>query len=308
MTCPHCAATIPEDDIFCEECGKRLIAACSCGSDEIDDDGFCARCGRRARALDPGRQEQTLSEDCAAATDRGLVHARNDDRFGLLQAGSGYALVVCDGVSCSRQPEQASSAVAAYMIEALGRMLANGAVEGPENAIRTCVAEAAQRLADSNGQEEESPSTTLVAALVEDRAATIGWVGDSRAYWISNGEARQLTADHSWINAVVEDGQMTPEEAGRSPRSHGITRWLGADAAGNATPDIAGVRLEGSGWLLLCTDGLWNYAPDGARLAALVDDAGSDSTAAIDVARRLIQYAYDCGGHDNVTAAVLRIR
>ncbi len=309
MTCPHCSATIPEDDIFCEECGKRLQAACSCGGSELDDDGFCTRCGRRARPPDSDREEQALSQDCAAVSDRGLAHPHNEDRFGLLQAGSNYALVVCDGVSSSREPRQASSAVAAYMMEALEPALTNTGGDAPEDAMRACIAEAERRLTSSHSAaEKESPSTTVIAALVDGRSATIGWVGDSRAYWISNGEARQLTTDHSWINAVVMDGQMTPEEAGKSPRSHGITRWLGADAGDNAIPDIARVPLAGEGWLLLCTDGLWNYAPETARIAELVDDAGSDSTPAIDVARRLIQYARDCGGHDNITAAVLRIR
>jgi serine/threonine protein phosphatase PrpC len=76
----------------------------------------------------------------------------------------------------------------------------------------------------------DPPSTTLVAAVVQDHTATIGWLGDSRAYWISPQGSRQLTKDDSWLNDIVASGQMTEAEASKSDKAHAITRWLGVDA------------------------------------------------------------------------------
>jgi serine/threonine protein phosphatase PrpC len=149
---------------------------------------------------------------------------------------------------------------------------------------------------------DNPPSTTIVAAMVVDGTATLGWVGDSRAYWIADGTGRQLTSDHSWMNSVVSAGEMTPEQAARDPQAHAITRWLGADAGENSRADILHFPISAPGCLLLCTDGLWNYAPDPRQLAQLIQ--APDALAA---ARSLVEFAIAQGGHDNITAILLRV-
>jgi serine/threonine protein phosphatase PrpC len=269
MQCPRCAAALPDDDLFCETCGARLgpappasSAVCSCGApeSEIDEDGFCSRCGHRARRPATDRIETSLSPICAAVSDRGLKHDRNEDRFGIHQAGSGYAFVVCDGVSSSRESQLASSAVAALVSD----------------------------------------------SLVADGDATVVVEGDSRAYWIVPGGAQQLTSDHSWMNAVVSAGEMTAEEAEKAPQAHAITRWLGADAGENAAADTARFPVTAPGVLLLCTDGLWNYAATPEAMAQIVHEANGHGGDALAVARNLIAFAIAQGGHDNITAIVLR--
>ncbi|HVW85078.1 MAG TPA: hypothetical protein VHB50_10380, partial [Bryobacteraceae bacterium] len=129
----------------------------------------------------------------------------------------------------------------------------------------------------------------------------IAWLGDSRAYWIGPDDAKQLTHDHSWVHEVVAAGELTAEEANDSKNAHAITRWLGADAPEDASPSIAEFEAPGPGFLLLCTDGLWNYAPGTEALADLARSSGSD---AIAIARTLVSFANRSGGHDNITAAV----
>jgi PPM family protein phosphatase len=324
MQCPDCAAVVPDDDIFCENCGRRLgdaVAApvgtghaegqsCSCGAavDEIDEDGFCTCCGHRVRRPASDHIEQALSPVFAAVSDRGVKHDRNEDRCGIVAAGRGYAMVVCDGVSATRKSEVASAAVVAGTLEFLTSALQSGAIADPAAVMRQAIAAGEANLKANSLRDggENPPSTTLVAALVVEGHATLGWVGDSRAYWIDAGGAHPLTEDHSWLNFVMMSvAGMTREEAERSPQAHAITRWIGADAAENSTPEIVQRAIDGPGMLLLCTDGLWNYAPALEEMAATVAAAKAASTDALGMSRNLVEFAIRCGGHDNITTAVL---
>jgi serine/threonine protein phosphatase PrpC len=293
MQCQICDAVLPDDDLFCEACGapvkpaaEPVAGVCPCGApaSEIDEDGFCERCGRRARRPDTDHIEVVLSAACAGVSDRGLRHDRNEDRFAIHQGGAGCALVVCDGVSASRQSEIASGAVSEGVAASLAASLARGPIVDGEAAVRQAIVDGEANLAAQPGAaaESDSPSTTVVAAIVADGHVTLGWVGDSRAYWIDGRGARQLTCDHSWMNDVVSAGEMSPEDAERDPRAHAITHWLGADAGDDAAASTAHFDPDGPGTLLLCTDGLWNYAPSPEQMARLVQEveaAGGDALA-----------------------------
>jgi serine/threonine protein phosphatase PrpC len=338
MICPACVVEIPDEDLFCENCGIKLgdsapevpQAKCVCGApaSETDEDGFCLRCGLRnhrtvssetPREPQPSDHiEQQLSPSFAAVSDRGRRHTKNEDRFGILAWNGAYAIVVCDGVSTSQNAEVASTVVTAAVLESLSAALSATTPLEPAAAIRQAITAGAAALnAHANPYlEENPPSTTVVAALVAAGAATIGWLGDSRAYWIdlsdlpespAPAEATQLTQDHSWLNAVVGSGEMTPELAAKSPQAHAITRWLGADAAEELEIDIVRHPLpESNGILLLSTDGLWNYFPTPEAMAALILNASRNGEDALAIARQLVDLANRRGGHDNITAAVLQ--
>jgi serine/threonine protein phosphatase PrpC len=320
MDCPFCTTSLPDDDLFCESCGKPLqsplqeaapAAACgSCGAppEEIDEDGYCGRCGHLARRPPSDHVEILLSPDFAGVSDRGIRHQRNEDRFAMRQVGAGedagYVMVVCDGVSSSTQSELASSFVADQVAGSLEASLRRHSASSPERTVRTAIQDAQSKLASAVPEPSPGdPSTTVVAALVTGLDAAIGWAGDSRAYWIGeDGEARQLTADHSWMNDVVAAGEMSLQEAAKAPQAHGITRWLGADAGENAQPEVTHFKIPGRGHLLLCTDGLWNYAQEPEQMGGLINGAP-----AIDQARSLIEFANAQGGHDNITAILLKV-
>jgi len=342
MICPACVVEIPDEDLFCENCGIKLgdsapelpQAKCICGApaSETDEDGFCLRCGLRAHRSSPievtrepqpsDHIEQQLSPNFAAVSDRGRRHTKNEDRFGILESNGAYAFVVCDGVSTSQTAEVASTVVADAVLASLSAALGATTPLEPAAAIRQAIAAGAAALnARANPYlEENPPSTTVVVALVAAGVATIGWLGDSRAYWIdlpnspSAAVAIPLTQDHSWLNSVVGSGEMTPELAAKSPQAHAITRWLGADANEDLEIDVVRHPLPASnGILLLATDGLWNYFPTSEAMAALVQNAiqnevqnaGKDGKDALAIARQLVEQANRRGGHDNITAAVL---
>jgi len=348
MMCPACVAEIPDEDLFCENCGIKLgdsvtdlrpapqLPGCICGAPatEVDEDGFCLRCGLRAHRNSPlgaAREPQPsdhielpLSPNFAAVSDRGRKHAKNEDRFAIFESNRAQAIVVCDGVSTSSDAEVASAAVSEGVLESLAVALSSASSASPldhANAVRQAIAAGAAALnSHANPYTDENPpSTTVVAALVIDGAATIGWLGDSRAYWIdlpdspSPAVAIPLTQDHSWLNAVVGSGEMTPELAARSPQAHAITRWIGADATEELEIDLVRHPIPASnGILLLCTDGLWNYFPTPESMAqavhTAVQNASQNSRDVLAIARQLVDLANRRGGHDNITAAVLQIK
>lgn len=319
MVCTACAADVPDDDVFCENCGVKLDPAetvgptCTCGAaqDEVDEDGFCLRCGRRVRRPASDHIEESFSPDFAAVSDRGLRHDRNEDRFAIVQAERGAGLVVCDGVSATNNAEVASEIVTQAVANAFGEALGGAEAVDAEHLITQAIAQAGAELRSRTGQEsgDAAPSTTLVAALVLGAEITVGWVGDSRAYWIGVEDTRLLTRDHSWMNMVLESGQMTEAEAQASPQAHAITRWLGADAEDASTPEFVHYTFHAGGTLLLCTDGLWNYASAPERISELLKTTDNgQSRDALAAARALVSFANEQGGRDNITVAVLHVQ
>jgi serine/threonine protein phosphatase PrpC len=227
---------------------------------------------------------------------------------------------VCDGVSSSSHAELASAVAAKTACDALAHFARSGdvAFEGGAAALTTAikaahVAVCAQQIDTGGG---DPPGTTIVAGLLWRRRLTVGWVGDSRAYWVSDQGAELLTHDHSWANEAVARGEVTELEASLSPLAHALTRCLGPleimdpDAPANALPRIQEVQpdvrardLPGPGWIVLCSDGFWNYFPAAAEVALLVRSLGAGASAPL-VARRLVNSALVRGGQDNTTVLV----
>jgi serine/threonine protein phosphatase PrpC len=153
-------------------------------------------------------------------------------------------------------------------------------------------------------------SCTFVAAVVQEDLLVVGSVGDSRAYWIPDvGEATVLTLDDSFAQLQIAAG-VPRAEAESGPQSHAITRWLGADAPDHK-PATATMTLAEPGWLLVCSDGLWNYCSAAQDLAALVHTTSTTSPEAAEpltLAEALVSWANAQGGQDNISAALARIQ
>jgi len=149
----------------------------------------------------------------------------------------------------------------------------------------------------------------VVAAFVHRRRLTVGWLGDSRAYWVTEaGDAELCTADHSWLNEALARGSVPVDEAMESPFAHALTKCLGPLEAnigsGGVDPEVRSRPLAGPGHLVLCTDGLWNYFPSPEQVAELVRARGGGASA---IARFLVCRALAEGGGDNVSVVVHRV-
>ncbi|MFE6777482.1 PP2C family protein-serine/threonine phosphatase, partial [Streptomyces sp. NPDC057676] len=292
----------------------RRCAECRAGA--IDDDGYCENCGH-AQPRERDHMEEELAF-VAAASDRGLRHHRNEDAFALSEAelpdGSpAVVAVVCDGVSSATRPDDASAAAARVAGERLLTALPQGT--HPQQAMHEAIiaaAEAVNALAQEARpthrdphRHENAPACTIVSAVVASGILTVGWIGDSRAYWVPDDRATpaaRLTEDDSWAAQMVAAGLLTEAEAYADERAHAITGWLGADAY-EIEPHTAAFKPDRPGVVVVCTDGLWNYAESAPEMAAAVPvDARSRP---LDSARQLVGYALEGGGHDNVTVAVV---
>ena len=128
---------------------------------------------------------------------------------------------------------------------------------------------------------------------------TVGWVGDSRAYWLAESSSARLTVDDTVAAQLVAAGMDEAEAAGVY-HAHALSSWIGADA-GEVSPHVVTLEPDGPGLVLLCSDGLWNYLPEPADLTAKLPDSG----APLQIASELTAAALEAGGHDNITVVVI---
>ncbi|MFD7289583.1 PP2C family serine/threonine-protein phosphatase [Streptomyces sp. NPDC059863] len=313
---PHRKATDPRtaDPGAALPAGGKLCVACRAG--RVDTDGYCENCGH-AQPRERDHVEQELGA-VAAVSDRGLRHHRNEDAFAVSSAalpdGSpAVVAVVCDGVSSATRPDEASAAAAGAANESLLAALERGT--HPQQSMHDAIvvgAEAVNALATAPGgrdhdphRHQNAPACTIVGAVVASGLLVVGWVGDSRVYWVPDdrgGPPARLTEDDSWAAQMVAAGLMNEAEAYADARAHAITGWLGADAY-ELEPHTASFKPDRPGVVVVCTDGLWNYAEGADEMArALPADAARRPLHAAQV---LVGHALDGGGHDNVTVAVL---
>lgn len=246
----------------------------------------------------------------ASVSDRGQVHHRNEDATDVVADEDGFAaLVVCDGVSSVPRSNEASLAAA----QAAAIVLGSRPQTAPwSQVIAEAAASANEAVRVISGpidpEVDECPSCTFVAAVVIDGTQIVAAnVGDSRAYWLPDeGEAAQLTVDDSWAQEMIALG-MPREEAETAPQAHAITRWLGPDA-----PELeikaTELHITEPGWLLVCSDGLWNYCSDAPILGELVrQTASATRQEPRATAEALVQWANVQGGRDNITVALARL-
>jgi serine/threonine protein phosphatase PrpC len=291
-----------------------LTACAVCHAQLVDGDRFCETCG--TRRPDPRDHVELVLPGVAAVSNRGLRHEHNEDAFALHtltvdEDGIAAVLaVLCDGVSRAPRPDLASGVAATAGSAALAAALRADAVAGEPDvaaAVRAAADAAAGAVADLTGhlQLAGSPACTFVAAAVLGGEVTVGWIGDSRAYWLPSGAPAagiRLTQDDTWYTEAVAMGRMSAAEAAADRRAHALTAWLGVDHP-DAAVHIETLRPTTSGVLVLCTDGLWNYRTTPEAIgAALPADAATDPLGA---ARELVEAALASGGRDNVTVAVL---
>lgn len=281
----------------------------SCGG-TVGPDGYCERCGLKAPSPRDHFREQPVPW-VAGVCDRGIVHHRNEDAMALWAEGERAVLVVCDGVSTSIDSDIASLAGARAAREVLRAPMPRGAGT-PQSAdaaaaqVFTAAAAAANAAVVANtSPESPSPaSCTFVVAVVEGMSLRHAVIGDSRAYWLpDDGPAVQLTIDDSMAQMLMAGG-MPRAQAEASPQAHAITKWLGKDSP-DVVPVCGSRELEGPGWVLVCSDGLWNYASEPEALAAQIAAAATSEPLAL--AAALVDFANAAGGRDNITATLARI-
>lgn len=241
----------------------------------------------------------------AACSDVGLKHRTNQDAF-CLAARPGTertaVLAVADGVSTAAGSELASLVAAEAACTHLVSRLEDGAA--PNLALVQAFVEAQDAVLEAK-QNGEASACTLISGIMTPGSIAVGNVGDSRAYWLGDdGLCQLLSTDDSMAQARIMLG-MSRDEAEQSNQAHSITKWLGRDAT-NVTPSVITHQPATNGWLMLCTDGLWNYASSPEEMFHLVKGFVEQHGTPVAITEALTEWARQQGGRDNITVALAR--
>lgn len=234
-------------------------------------------------------------------TDRGLCREINQDSFSFCRISDTlcYA-VLCDGMGGENGGNVASELTVRDIVRELSAALGSDAEQKDLRAIMEQAISHANLVVNRAARDTAAlrgMGTTVVLAVAEGDTITIAHAGDSRAYLIHGEELCQLTHDHTVVQMLMERGEITQEEALTHPQRHYITRAVGVDP--EIRVEFSQTKLEEGDAVLLCSDGLYNYAcledlPRLVRQALETEDASG-----------LIDAANAGGGGDNITAVIL---
>ncbi|MEU0601925.1 MerR family transcriptional regulator [Streptomyces sp. NPDC006393] len=227
----------------------------------------------------------------AAHSDPGRVRTANQD---TAYAGA-RLLAVADGYGPSGAPAS-SAAVAALKSLDTAELPAGGLLNLLEDAVQ-----GATRAVRDAAAGDEAAGTTLTALLWTGAQLALVHIGDSRAYLLRDGELFLITHDHTVVQAMLDEGRLTAEEATTHPQ-----RSLLLKALDGGTPPVPDLRLHDprpGDRYLLCSDGLTGVVPE-ERIRALL----AGTPAPDDTVRALIAAANDAGGPDNISCAVADVR
>lgn len=240
-------------------------------------------------------------------SDRGIVRKENQDCFSFDEISSrGLLLVtVCDGMGGHAAGSLASRLANENFHDYLlsGLTTGTGGIEKPSRLLQEACNRANSEILRYSGMSEEYAGlgTTLVGGIIADEGISyLANIGDSRAYLISGKERsiEQITEDHSLVQAYVNSGLITREQARTHPRKNVITRALGGEAYVEA--DIFEFTLEEGEQILFCTDGLSNFVTDDEILSVCLKHTDPE-----ECCRDLLARTYARGAGDNVTIALV---
>ena len=253
----------------------------------------------------------------ASHTDKGRVRPANEDSFIILDLGSvdstdrvtemtdhpcdapGLLLAVSDGMGGAQAGEVASR----LAVEELARQLRGSfRVDQRLDQLREAIQAANHRI---RAAALENPSysgmgATMTAALIQEGQAFVGQVGDSRCYLIRGGETRLVTKDQSLVQALIDVGALTEEQAAQSSQRHVILQALGSKD--EIKPVVSVLSLERGDHLLLCSD-YFAGKVNTAEMHDIVRKAHTLSAACV----QMVELANQRGGEDNITAVLARL-
>jgi serine/threonine protein phosphatase PrpC len=234
-------------------------------------------------------------------TDVGKVRSANEDSLGSAHTPHGHLFVVSDGMGGHKGGATASALAVKSIIEFFRRPR-----EGtPDSLIRAAIEFANTQIFATALHEPELQgmgATCVVLLITPDGRAWYGHVGDSRIYLYRKASLQALTKDHSWVQYLVDTGEITQAEAANHPQKNRILRALGTDEDVKPDVPVQAHPLKDDDVFLLCSDGLCGLLED-AELQQLMNNSPVSEMAA-----RCLQAALDKGGTDNVSVLLVRVK
>lgn len=271
--------------------GNRLTTAVKQGVLKLDLPQFVVGCGHSVGKL------RDHNEDALFTLTTNLVSDTTQLPFGLY--------IIADGMGGHQHGEVASGvsvrAMANYVVRKLYMQLFGLSSDPTDESLQEIMQSGALEAHRSILKDAQGGGTTLTAVLLLGNQMTITHVGDSRAYLIhSDGKMQVITHDHSLVKRLEELGHITSEEAASHPQRNVLYRALGQGEP--IEPDISTIQIPKSGYLLICSDGLWGVVPEGEIFNIIA--TSSDPQQACQL---LIEAANTAGGPDNISVIVVRM-
>ncbi len=258
-----------------------------------------------------GLEPPQLLASCAHSV--GIQRDHNEDALYLMTtmlASNGTQLplgiyIVADGMGGHQHGEVASEiailSMAEHLIDHLYRKLINADVIPPEEPIREILQDGISAAHNAILGYTPGGGTTLTAVVIMDKQMAIAHVGDSRVYAVNlSGILKPLTRDHSLVKRLEELGQLTPEEAAIHPQRNVLYRALGQGEP--VEPEIITAPTPESGYLLICSDGLWGVVPE-KKLGKII----KTSATLHEACQSMVAAANEAGGPDNISLILVRL-
>ncbi len=240
--------------------------------------------------------------DAAGKSDIGKVRSTNQDAYHIGSfSPDAFWSVVCDGMGGANGGNVASlvavGAISANMDRNYDPNKPNSSIH---NLITTAVINANALVYQKSKQSPDlaGMGTTVVLTVIKDDMAYIAHVGDSRAYHINENTIRQITKDHTMVQYLIENGEITVEEAKDHPKKHLITRAVGVEET--VSVDYNEFEIQKGDKVLVCSDGLSNLVNEDEILSVVSEHASLS-----DAVDTLISLANERGGNDNVTVVIM---
>jgi PPM family protein phosphatase len=184
----------------------------------------------------------------------GLIRANNEDSIGVFKTGEGILAVVCDGVGGNKAGEVASQ----LTVDVIYNYFKESGSSDYLERIRSSITEANKAVFKKAAGDRDlsGMATTVETLFLIDNTAFCGHVGDSRVYLYSNKKIKQITKDHSYVQKLIDEGRITPEDAEEHPGRNIITRALGDETS--IEVDLFKLDLTPGEKIcfLVCTDGV----------------------------------------------------
>lgn len=235
----------------------------------------------------------------ANCTDTGRTRRVNEDSMVTFDSPNGRVVAVCDGMGGQNAGDVASQLAVAVIQD----ILSDNTFATPEEAITSSVIAANQAILRKASMNEnmQGMGATCVMLIVKDGKVYYGSVGDSRIYYIANGMIRQITKDQSYVQTLVDAGQITQEAAEHHQDKNQITNALGVEGM---TPPLIGqmpITPEPNSTFLLCSDGLSGMINN----STILNTVSRHDLSLNERAQMLVEQANEAGGLDNITVQLV---
>lgn len=221
----------------------------------------------------------------------GAKHSVNQDSFYIDESRGIF--IVADGMGGHAAGDVASSSA----IKAISENINEISVSSIKKALDIANKEVFDKSLTS--PDLEGMGTTIAMCCLNGNYATIANIGDSRVHIIQNGEISFVTRDHSFVQQMIDDGQLKESEAKTHAMKNVITRALGVDET--LCPDFNGITLETGDAVMICSDGVSNMLDNEEIVHTVLQSSAEDA------AKMLCKSAFDAGGKDDLTAIVIKL-